>query len=90
MILFWFVLIVSVVSMATWAWYVTYNLDKIPFFVAVGVVLLIVVVSCTIIIMLPQDYAYTGEVVKFYVNGTALLDNGTYIPISSIPGMGCK
>ena len=32
---------------------------------------------------------YTGEVMKMYINGTALLDNGTLIKISEISGLGC-
>lgn len=36
-----------------------------------------------------HETQYTGEIIKFYANGTALLDNGTFVQLSSIPGMGC-
>ena len=37
----------------------------------------------------PLDPVYTGEIIKFYANGTGLLDNGTLINLSDVPGWGC-
>lgn len=60
------------------------------FFLVVSTVSVIIWFAFAIFYIWPMvPPSNTGEILRWYANGTALLDNGTLINISDIPGVGC-
>lgn len=70
-------------------WGILASRKDIPFEVFVVGAIVILVSSAAGMYLTAPDPVYTGEIIKFYANGTGLLDNGTLINLSDVPRWGC-